>query len=133
MNIASDERSCGWRPSMAVPKALAKRLRGRSVAFNTLLAAASATACLRAAVVIDELDAPMVPTWATVGRSTAPGPHLSLLFGHLSDFAADLSRAASRFSRASGRGEARGSKPGDADAGLITVGELDPSRLKSAL
>jgi Na+/glutamate symporter len=39
---------------MAVPKALAKRLRGRSVASNTFLAAASATAGLLAAVVIDD-------------------------------------------------------------------------------
>ena len=39
---------------MAVPKALAKRLRGRSVASNAFLAAASATAGLLAAVVIDD-------------------------------------------------------------------------------
>jgi hypothetical protein len=118
---------------MAAPEAFANRLRGRSVAFNICLAAASATARLLAAVVIDELDAPMVRANVGDGRSTAPGPHLSLLCGHLSDFAADLSRAGSPFSRASGRGEARGSKPSDADAGLITVGELDPSRLKRAL
>jgi hypothetical protein len=53
---------------MAVPKALAKRLSGRSVAFNTFLAAASATARLLAAVVIDELDAPMVRANVGDGR-----------------------------------------------------------------
>jgi hypothetical protein len=53
---------------MAVPKALAKSLSGRSVAFNTFLAAASATARLLAAVVIDELDAPMVRANVGDGR-----------------------------------------------------------------
>jgi hypothetical protein len=51
---------------MAVPKALAKSLSGRSVAFNTFLAAASATARLLAAVVI--LDAPMVRANVGDGR-----------------------------------------------------------------
>ena len=53
---------------MAVPKAFAKRLRGRSVAFNTCLAAASATGRLLAAVVIDELDVPMVRANVGDGR-----------------------------------------------------------------
>jgi hypothetical protein len=43
-------------------------LRGRSVAFNICLAAASATARLLAAVVIDELDAPMVRANVGDGR-----------------------------------------------------------------
>jgi hypothetical protein len=41
---------------MAVPKALAKRLRGRSAASNSFLKAASATAGLLAAVVIDAMS-----------------------------------------------------------------------------
>jgi hypothetical protein len=63
-------------------------------------------------------------SWAWVD-SAALHQHLSLLFDHLGSFSADLSRAGSPFYHPGGRGGTRSREPRDADAGLITVGELD--------
>jgi hypothetical protein len=60
-------------------------------------------------------------------------PHLSFLPGRLGGFAADYFRGNPSALRAAGLSGARCSGFGEADPRLITIGELDASRLKCAL
>jgi hypothetical protein len=58
MNIKPDERSCGWRPSMAAPKAFANRFRGPLVALRSFSRPPIPQSDARsAAVLVDELHA----------------------------------------------------------------------------
>src|SRR5262245_33359368 len=71
--------------------------------------------------------------WWCAGTCGRSGPHLSFLLVRLGGFAADYFRGNPSALPAAGLSGARCSGFGEADARLITIGELDAGRLECTL